>query len=209
MSNYGIIYFGLLIWAFILILNEKQKTGVLLYILYLGLLPFLFFYTLLIFEGEIIIEAFALSLPFLALIFGCGLLILRKFKNYENILIKFLKAKQLKVIFCSLFFIALIYMEFFNGVQTFQNKEKFFEFKNEIGIGHAVPYILHSQNYESGNVAIHYSLLNLGGYRLYIYNSNLYYYPISFRKSTYSFTDGDRPEKHWVEWGKEYNYRPD
>jgi len=213
MSIFGIIYFGLLIWAFILILNEKQKTGVLLYALYLVILPFTlilpqFFAAL--FNNTAGMIALIIS-GLMVFVFGIGLLIL-KIKDDksqdENKTINFFKSKKIKLIFFTLLSLIAIHIEFFAGIETFQNKAKYFELRNHIRTAHVLPYTLNSNNYDSGNVATYSNILDIpfGGKNLYLYCGKLYYHPIP--KKPYLFEDGEHPERHWEIWGQRYSYNP-
>ena len=212
MSILGILFFVVLILIFIFVLKNKSKTGVLLYVFYLVLFPFIIILSETI---QTVFCAVAGIVIFFALIgvvfiYGIGLYVLKKLKGRENPVIKLLKSKQLKLAFCSLLFFALVYAEFFNGVETFQNKENYFEIKSEIGMNRFLPYRVDAvKHYNSGNVISLYSDISTfysAQKHLYLYNGILYWEHIPRILHHPDKEEDNPPNGRWARWGEKGDY---
>lgn len=197
----------------VLILQNKPKAGILLSFLYLIIFPFMLMFLPVAFEtlfntttGIIVLVLLLGSVVFL----GLGLLMLRIFKKFENrvgSVMKLFSSKAFKLALCSLLLLFIVYAELFNGIESFDNREKFFEFKKEIGMGHILPYRLSSYDLISGGNVARYGDLPLTGYCLYFYEGELYYVPAY---EDFDLPDGKySPDVKWVRWGQKYDYRPD
>ena len=211
MSILGGIFFILLIAIFSLLLKNKFKIGMMLFLLYLTMLPFMLYLpqTFSVLLGDKAGMIVLILLPFIALVCGSTLYLLKKQKNNkDNPIIIFLKSKRLKSIICATLFLIMIYIEFFNGIESFDDKGRFFDYKTKIGIGHFFPYSLtQMKDYKNVNNAYYGCIPFFESKHLYLYNNVLYYCPEYY--STYYFDYDEAPPQHWVKWGQKYDFRPD
>ncbi|MCL2088081.1 MAG: hypothetical protein FWH14_01225 [Oscillospiraceae bacterium] len=217
MSILGMFFFAALILIFVLVFTNKLKTGILLFVLYLILFPFTILYLSRIFAiifNDIIGLLVFYSLICSPFIFGIGLRILNMLKDRKDPVIKILKSKQLKLIFCSVLLLVLIQIEFFSGIETFQDKKSYFKIRSEIGIGHWLPYSLHAEvHYNSGNVIATYwgESHPTPEWRchIYLYNGELYWRPIPRYFINFFESDDESPyppSEWWERWGIRGSY---
>ena len=144
MSFIGCFVLFLLIWGIFRLVNDEQKGGVLLFLSYCIMLPLLlFFVPLTIFElgGEHASAASVWILLAALPVSGIVLLVLR-FVRKDGRFFKVFTAPCLKRTLCVVVAALFVYLEFFNGIETFPQKTNFFVLKFQIKIGHMVPYRL-------------------------------------------------------------------
>lgn len=197
MSIWGFVMLAGIILSVVLTLRLKSaKSGWLLFILYLLTVPFLAIVAL--FTEHFVLFFLILGLP---LLIGIILFILWFCNVEEYRIVKTIRSRAFKLGVCAVLAVFLLYLEGFNGIETFNRPSQFFEMKTQIGIGHWIPYRLEqTASTEYFAQAMYVGLpvnsrdsswFYISFYDLYYHDGELYY--------TYWYNEYDVPYSKWGE----------
>ncbi len=135
MSIWGFVMLAGIVVSVVLTLRLKSaKSGWFLFILYLLMLPFFALAALL--SESLFFFFVILASP---VVIGIIVLILRicRIGEYEPD-----QSRPYKLALCAVLAVLLLYLEGFNGIETFDRPSQFFQIKTQIGMGHWIPYRL-------------------------------------------------------------------
>ena len=197
MSIWGFVMLAGIVVSVVLTLRLKSaKSGWLLFILYLLMVPFLL----------VITTSFSSAFPFLSalglpLLIGIILLVLWLCNLEKYRVVKAIRSRAFKLGVCAVLAVLLLYLEGFNGIETFDRPSQFFQMKTQIGMGHWIPYRLEQTKSIKGTDHAQYvgppvnsrdsSWFYISFYDLYYLDGELYY--------TYWYNQYHVPYSKWGE----------
>ena len=180
MSIWGFVILAGIVLCVVLTLRLKSsKSGWLLFILYLLTVPFLAIVAL--FSEHLVLFFLILGLP---LLIGIILFILWFCNVEEYRIVKTIRSRAFKLGVCAVLAVFLLYLEGFNGIETFDRPSQFFQMKTQIGMGHWIPYRLDQTKSIKGSdharyigppVLATHNARFYTSYDLYYHDGQLYY----------------------------------